>query len=105
MGLFHEIVAGLRSRCFVKTSNLFSFFFLQPNRPEIDLSIDQDLWAEDGRPERTVTRPLNKAPGEYPSPRKKGEQLSPVRKTFTYSRPCVGKLSYETSLRKKRNLL
>ncbi|RUS76830.1 hypothetical protein EGW08_015402 [Elysia chlorotica] len=43
----------------------------EPNRPEIDLSIDQDLWAEDGRPERTVTRPLNKAPGEYPSPRKK----------------------------------
>ncbi|GFR58896.1 protein bicaudal C homolog 1 [Elysia marginata] len=49
----------------------------EPNRPEIDLSIDQDLWAEDGRPERTVARPLNKAPGEYPSPRKKAMQKKP----------------------------
>ncbi|CAL1537407.1 unnamed protein product [Lymnaea stagnalis] len=40
----------------------------EPNRPEIDLSIDKDLWND----ERGLSnRPLNKAPGEYPSPRKK----------------------------------
>ncbi|KAH9508438.1 Protein bicaudal C 1-B, partial [Bulinus truncatus] len=40
----------------------------EPNRPEIDLSIDKDLWNDDTS---SCNRPLNKAPGEYPSPRKK----------------------------------
>uniref|UniRef100_A0A2C9KDG4 SAM domain-containing protein n=1 Tax=Biomphalaria glabrata TaxID=6526 RepID=A0A2C9KDG4_BIOGL len=40
----------------------------EPNRPEIDLNIDKDLWT-DGT--GSSNRPLNKAPGEYPSPRKK----------------------------------
>ncbi|XP_012936522.1 protein bicaudal C homolog 1-A [Aplysia californica] len=61
---------GISARC---TDAAFNSGY-EANRPEIDLSIDKDLWNNDESPERgsaLVGRPLNKAPGEYPSPRKK----------------------------------
>ncbi|XP_059175856.1 protein bicaudal C homolog 1-B-like isoform X2 [Physella acuta] len=59
---------GISAR--VTDTSLHSGF--ETSRPEIDLSIDKDLWSEEPSPERVVNnRPLNKAPGEYPSPRKK----------------------------------
>ncbi|BFZ17351.1 hypothetical protein BsWGS_20390 [Bradybaena similaris] len=71
----------------------------EANRPEIDLNIDKDLWNNDRSPERGLTtRPLNKAPGEYPSPRKKFQYLSHSNHVDSASLPSKFMWSTKTDL-------
>ncbi|CAG5119567.1 unnamed protein product, partial [Candidula unifasciata] len=71
----------------------------EANRPEIDLNIDKDLWNDDRSPERGLTtRPLNKAPGEYPSPRKKFQYLSHSNHADSASMPSKCMWTTKTDL-------